>query len=607
MIYLGIWSNQQDILDKIYELMPLLQQYTGEEPSVLTKNSFVLVYGKQYPLQDMDQIWESNSAILVGRIFDKVLHKAVEKKEFSKYSQKLQQGLTEEVWGKYVYWNIDNTDKIEVMTDPAGQLSCFYYVLPSGGLLFASHIELIKQCLSSKLDYNWQYLCSYLSYGDSCATQTPFKDIEEVPPGCLLTATHSSRQVRPFWNPFATYASIPPYSGNAVDALQAVLRLITEPYQNLCVSLSGGLDSSSLVYCLNEIKRPEQKLTAINYFHASIKSSNELHYARKICDELGIELNEIDFSNTLPFDPYLETPSLKLNKPSSASICLASINKIPHYFPSNESSILLSGHGSDHIFSRPPVKRSLVDYLLNCGTRGLVGKIKYITHFYRDSFAPILAQNMMSLVRYFFARQSDKRGEKSYKEKTPRWLMPKINQYITTDFVHPVYKDVPARILPGKYDQIDALYEALASIHAKANTYNPEHYPFLCEPVIHFALSFPTYDLFDKGYDRYPLRQAVSSRFKTDNVWRRDKGETTGILQLGVKKNIDYVMELCLEGELVKKGFVDKESLRQTILLISNGSYKDLWSFVQLASIEEFLRMWSLNSDKNQINKYARL
>jgi asparagine synthase (glutamine-hydrolysing) len=62
---------------------------------------------------------------------------------------------------------------------------------------------------------------------------------------------------------------------------------------------------------------------------------------------------------------------------------------------------------------------------------------------------------------------------------------------------------------------------------------------------------------------------------------------------LGVKKNIDYVMELCLEGELVKQGFIDKEGLRQTILLISNGYNNYLWPFIQLASIEIFLRMWS--------------
>lgn len=593
MIYLGLWSARDISSGKIHELTSILKQHTGEEPSFTAKNNFALVYGKPYPQQDMDQIWESDSTILIGRIFDKEHHKTVEPKQFRQFSQELKQDLTGKVWGKYVYWLIDNTNKLEVMVDPTGQLPCFYYTLPNGDLLFASHIDLINQCLPSTLEYNWPYLCSYLFYGSSSATQTPFKGVEEVPPGCVLTATQSNRDIRSFWNPFSTYVGISPPSGNAVDALQSVLKPMIEPYQNVCVSLSGGLDSSALVYCLSEIKRSDQKLTAFNYFHSEVKSSNELYYARKVCEEVGIDLIEVDTSKTLPFDTYCEDQGLKLNKPFSGCISLAGINKCQEHLPADGSSILLSGHGSDHIFMMPPTQMSIADYYLTQGTQGLVSKIKDITHFYRDSLTPVLTQNMVSLIRYLFAKKPDKRGPRSSQDKPPHWLTKKVHQYTTAKFIHPAYRDVPSRILPGKYKQIDALYEGLASVHCDVGNRNPEYYPFFCEPVVEFAFSFATYNLFQNGYDRYPLRQAVSSHFHTDTVWRRDKGETSGILQLGAKKNIDYVMELCLEGELVKQGFIDKEGLRQTILRISNGDNNDLWPFIHLTSIEIFLRMWS--------------
>jgi len=593
MIHLGLWSVR-NISDKIHELTSILKQYTGEEPSFTAKNNFALTYGKLYPQQDMDQIWESDSTVLIGRIFDKERHTTVKQKEFRQYSQDLKQDLTRKVWGKYVYWLVDNTNKLEVMVDPTGQLPCFYYTLPNGDLLFASHIDLINQCLSYNLHYNWSYLCSYLFYGSSSAIQTPFEGVQEIPPGCVLTTTQSNLEIRSFWNPFATYVDISPPSGNAVDALQSVLKPVIEPYQNVCVSLSGGLDSSALVYCLSEIKRSDQKLTALNYFHSEVNSSNELHYARKVCEEVGIELIEVDTSKILPFDTYCEDRRLKLNKPFSGCISLVSINQLQGYLPADGSCILLNGHGSDHIFMMPPTQMSIADYLLTTqGTQGLGSKIKDITRFYRDSLTPVLTQNMVSLVRYLFAQKPDKRGSRSSQDKPPRWLTKKVYQHTTAKFAHPVYRDVPSRILPGKYKQIDALYEGLASIHANADNHNPEYYPFFCEPVVEFAFSFATYNLFQNGYDRYPLRQAVSSHFHTDTVWRRDKGETTGILQLGVKKNIDYVMELCLEGELVKQGFIYKEGLRQTILLISNGDNNDLWPFIQLASIEIFLKIWS--------------
>lgn len=591
MIYLGLWSNQ-DISGRTHELASILKQHTGEEPSYTSKNNFTLVYGKQYPEQDMDQIWESDSTVLIGRIFDKESYTPVQPKYFRQFSQELKQDLTKKMWGKYVYWILDNPNKLQVMVDPTGQLPFFYCTFPNGDLLFASHIHLIKQCLSSDLDYNWPYLCSYLLYGSSSAIQTPFKGVEEVPPGCVLTA-EGTLEIKSFWNPFSSFSDISFPSGNAVDALQSVLKPLIGPYQNVCVSLSGGLDSSALVYCLSEIKHPDQKLTAVNYFHCDVQSFNELHYARKVCEEVGIELIEVDTSKILPFDNYSEDQGLRPNKPFAGCVSLAAINKWQGNLPGDGSRIFLSGHGSDHVFMMPPTQMSIADYLLTQGIQGLVSKIKDITHFYRDSLTPVLAQNMVGLIRYLFAKKPEKRGSRALQDKLPHWLKKKIHQYTTPEFIHPVYRDVPSRILPGKYKQIDALYEGLASIHANVDNHNPEYYPFFCEPVVNFAFSFPTYNLFKNGYDRYPLRQDVSSHFHTDTVWRRDKGQTTGILQLGVKKNLDYVMELCLEGELVKQGFIDKEGLRQTILLISNGDNNYLWPFLHLASIEIFLKMWS--------------
>ncbi|WP_010301667.1 asparagine synthase-related protein [Candidatus Odyssella thessalonicensis] len=590
MIYLGFWS-QQNAEGKGSELISILQQHIDDQPSCMVKKNLTLVYGKQHIEQDTDQVWESDSAVLIGRIFERDHCAIITSQEFGVLSQELKQDLPQKMWGKYVYWYIDVANKLNVMVDPTGQLSCFYYALPGGDLIFSSHIELIQQYISSPLERNWHYLCSYLFYGNSSAIQTSFKGVEEVPPGCSLTATPYSRAIQPFWNPFATHSSMMLTSTDAVDVLQSVLKPLIEPYKNVCVSLSGGLDSTALVFCLSKIVRPDQKLSAFNYFDSTIQSSNELTYARKVCEEVGINLTEIDTSQVLPFDPYVVDQGLKINKPFSGCISAALINEVSHYLPSRDSCILLSGHGSDHIFMRPPTRKCIADYWLTHGTKGLLDKVKEVTHFYRDSLTPILVQNMVNLANYLAARKPKKR--ENPQDKSPYWFNHQINRHRTSEFIHPAYQDISSRILPGKYDQIDALFEGLASVQVRANTCYLEQYPFFCEPVVNFALSFPTYDLFQKGYDRYPLRHSVNTRFKTDTVWRRDKCQTTGTLQLGVKRNIEFVMELCLEGEMVKQGFVDKDGLYHTISLISNGDNIHLWPFIQICSIEMFLKIWS--------------
>jgi asparagine synthase (glutamine-hydrolysing) len=338
--------------------------------------------------------------------------------------------------------------------------------------------------------------------------------------------------------------------------------------------------------------KDNQTLTAVNYFHAQVKSSNELVHAREVCQETGINLVEIDASYFLPFDPSGKKQLLKPNKPFPGIVSLKWLEKTEDYLPSDGSCTFLSGHGSDHIFMCPPSKKFLSDYILEKGLRGSKEQLNNITHFYRDSLFPILKENAISLGYHFLWRRLKKRHPKNTQDETPDWIKQALYQRTSSDFVHPIYETLSKKILPGKYDQIDGLYEVLASIHMEMDNIHPTYYPFLYEPVVEFAFSFPVYNLFDKGYDRYPLRKAVSDRFKTETVWRRDKSQTTGLFQLGIKKNMEHVLDLCLEGKFVKQGLVDKEGLHNTIMLIANGDFIYMWPFMHLASSEIFLKYW---------------
>jgi asparagine synthase (glutamine-hydrolysing) len=593
MIYAG-FIRFNDAPDKMHELCSALEFYVQTPPTVVRKNSLSLVYGKVSNTHDMDEFWENPSSVLMGRIFDKEKGGSFGKKEFEKLSSSNEEEALKKIWGKYVYIHTnEKSSQWEIVIDLTGQLPFFYYPFSDGNILFSSDIEIIFKIISQKPEYNWSYLCSYLIYGSSSAIQTPFKNIYELPPACCLKITKNERNTKPFWNPLRVYKTSVFQDGDAVDILEATLKPWIEPYKNICVSLSGGLDSSSLVYCLKNIKKEDQTLKAINYFHSSSKASNELVHARKVCEETNIELIEFDSSSILPFDPPEQKQSLAPNKPFSGLIGLRFLEIMSDYVSSNDSCAFFSGHGSDHIFMRPPPKKIVSDYILEKGLKGSKEQLNNIAQYYRDPLFSVLKENAMSLSSYLCSRRLNKRHPKKIQDETPNCLKQAFRQQASPDFVHPIYGDLPRRVLPGKYEQIDLLYEGLASIHMDMNPINSPLYPYFYEPIVEFALSLPTYVLFDKGYDRYPLRKAVSDRFKTQTVWRRDKSETTGIFQLGVKKNLKYILDLCLEGQLVKQGFIDKEELHETIMMVRNGDCDSIWPFIQLASIEMFVHSWS--------------
>lgn len=381
MIYAGIFNFGAFSIDekKIYDNVAL---FTKVAPTAIYQESVILCCGKISDFQDADKIWNANSSILMGRAFDKNSSDNLKLENFKKYSELDLSLFIDNVWGKYVYINAKK-DKCEIILDSTGQLPCFFHNLPDGGILFSSHIEIIFKILNKKFEYNWQYLNSYLIHSNSCSTQTPFVNIFEIPPGCKLNITKSEKKITSLWNPLSFYSK-KMEQNEIVPVLQNTLEAWIKPYKNICVSLSGGLDSSSIVYCLKNVVKNNQNLTAINYFHPEINSSNELMHAQKVSQETGIKLIEIDATDYLPFDPPKKTPIFKPNKPLPDLISLRWLESISNYLPNDEFSTFISGHGSDHIFMGVPSKSSSVDYIIENGLRGYIKQVKCLAHLSRD-------------------------------------------------------------------------------------------------------------------------------------------------------------------------------------------------------------------------------
>lgn len=593
MIYVG-YLNVGSQAVKEENLIKAVSAFSQDTPRVVRKNGLVVCYGKISNSHDRDSLWENASSLMIGRVFDKERSCTLKEEAFKQLSSLSKEEMLNKVWGKYIYLRSNpNGTQFDIVVDSTGQLPFFYYPFPDGSLLFSSDLEVLFKALGERPDFNWEYLCSYMIYGNSSAILTPFENVFELPPACSLSVAKNDRKTLPFWKPLGSYKNPDIQTQDTVSVLQNTLKPWVQEYKSICVSLSGGLDSSSLVYCLKNIVTRDQNLFALNYFHSQVKSSNELVHARQVCKETGIELIEVDASSCLPFDPTHKKHPLKPNKPFPGLVSLKWLDVIQDHIPATDPFTFISGHGSDHIFMRPPSKKSTADYLLEKGLKGYKGQLESVAHFYRDPLYAIFKENADSLWTHLCSFHPNKRDIRKPVDETPEWVKETIRQNTSSDFIHPIYDHLPKKILPGKYDQVDAVYEGLASIHmAMESQIDPTYYPFLYEPVVEFALSFPTYELFKEGYDRYPLRKSVSDTFKTDTVWRRDKSQTTGLFQLGMKRNLDHILDLCLNGHFVKQGLVEKEGLQHTISLISNGDIKHMWPLMHLASTELFLRYW---------------
>lgn len=161
---------------------------------------------------------------------------------------------------------------------------------------------------------------------------------------------------------------------------------------------------------------------------------------------------------------------------------------------------------------------------------------------------------------------------------------------------HPFFDgERTTKSLPGKFGLIDAIYSGLSTIKTdiRDDGTNPVFFPLFSQPLLELVLSIPTYESYHDGYNRYLFRKAISDTFKTTAVWRQDKGETSGIEQRGLKSNEKRILELCLEGNMVKQGLINKEQLHAGILEVMNGQKDYQWAITNLICAETFMNYWS--------------
>jgi asparagine synthase (glutamine-hydrolysing) len=591
MKYLGIiWNNQKNNIDALTKVKSFIEK----QGSTLTgiENSWIsFFYWGQKQCNTSNNIYKSKNSILIGRVFSKSNYKALTQETYNTFSSASTYHWSQDYWGSYIEISYCYEEKtFKALRDPQGVLNFFYIKLPDNNIIFSSEISILYKALSLKAEYDWQYLSSFILYGDAYTQSTFHRSIKELPSGCSLSISRNSNNLKYEWNPLLSTKHTHP--DEIIETLYKSIEAWISPYENIILSLSGGVDSSSLAFCLKKALRPSQKLTAVSIYHSQIKSSNELHYARAVCQETGIGLTEIELSGYLPFSPPKSKTFLP-NKPSTQLLGLNFLEARANILSSFSPYLFVTGYAGDAIFmSSPPIK-SIVDYLFQKKISGIFVKIQELSTFYRKPYYEILEECLGAIKEYLTSTQA-----KNYtidSEQNISWINNGFRENSLSPIIHPAFNNFKTqRILPGKLEHITCICQMLAAGNLQGEAFNgvEYYYPFLDQPIIELALGFPSYDLYSKGYDRFPIRNAISTHFKTTTLWRKDKGNFTAFAQLGLRENLDYIFELTLKGAFVKSQLIDKHKLEAHILRVAAGYKESLQPLTRLIATETFLRAW---------------
>ncbi|CBW74824.1 unnamed protein product [Mycetohabitans rhizoxinica HKI 454] len=521
-----------------------------------------------------------------GSAFSKQDHREIQEGELQAMVAEGPARLMAQCWGRYLFISFDlAAKKLICCSDPSNQWPLYWAWSNRDGLLFSDTITCLHQTLVERGErpaWNHAFFTTWLRTGTMQSGELPFDRIRELPVGCALSYTEGRQpQIVTVWDPLKH--AIKDDTQTPFDILKHYLNRFVSFSDRPVLELSGGLESSSVLLAMRAVASADQPLSCAHYYHADVASSNELDHARQVAQHTQAHLQEVN-GKALTFAPVQSEPP-RMAKPSLRYSVLARGQYCASQFERQEHTPLISGHGGDALFLAPPPCSALADAALTGQWRRLRRMAMDLALMYR---APLMRVAKRAVQSVFASDPSDKVND-TFK------LLSEDTQHILFDrrtCLHPFFQHTQTR-LPGKLDQLFMAFLSLDDVRIPAYPFTqPKHYPFLCQPMVEFALSTPSYDHFEGAHNRIVLRKSVAAATGYPNLWRRNKGETSGIDLLGLRDHREHVMAVCLEGWLAKAGYIDVARTHDAIQQSSKGNSKHFMDLLHLYAAELFIQSW---------------
>ena len=547
-----------------------------------------------------------SAGVVLGRIFSRDIESpsAAARVTFNEAesSQVVASGgrrLVERFWGRYVAVVRNGlTGEVWVLRDPLGGFPC-WLTSHHGVSIVCSDIQDCDSLGPLSFSINWDYITAFVAYPGLQTRATALNEVSEVQPGERLRFCGGSMQRSVEWRPIEIARSAPLESfDEAVAALRATtvgcVHTWAACYRGILHNLSGGLDSSIVLSCLTSAPtRPD--LICLNYFGTG-PNEDERRYARLMAKQAGVALIEqqLDASKV-----HLRA-LLGLRRSPRPWFYLY---EIEHARPEGELAAqygaqgLFSGGGGDSVFFQARPELAVSDYLFEHGLgAGLFRTAIDAARVSRKSIWPLLWQALRE--RLFERRWDPIAMAKPYARSiVSKEVIAAAKQ--DERFAHPWLTREATRGVPR-----GILWHAM-SISVPPAYYNsfsrdayPERtFPLLSQPLVELCLRVPTHVLIKGGRDRALARRAFESHLPSEIVRRSAKGRADQHARNILDANLDLVRELLLDGEMVKRGLLNRAALE--LYLTRERSPADFQYGEILQEhlcTEAWLRAWLTNS-----------
>lgn len=503
--------------------------------------------------------------------------------------------LVENFWGNYVaLWRDPVSNAVTLLRDPCGAVPCFLTRAAGVDLAF-SYAADVASLPGIGFSIDREFLKAFLLFSYFSTHQTGLESVTELLPGQRVVFQPGKTPAFSWaWNA-ATISAVPTH--RSFEEARLDLRGIAETcfaawgneYGRIAVQLSGGLDSSIALALLRRYSAAS--VTALHFVGEGYESF-ERGLARAAADRAGVRLVELPPDAAVTdLGPMLFEPPLVRPTPQVFGLAADAIAELA--CDEAGAAAMVAGHGGDSLFLQRSVTGAMLeDHVRLNGLRRDFWRVAY------DS-ATLQQRPVWELVASAAASAF----------RRPRWtpyeflssalasgrvaLTPEAAASVPEAYmVHPWLAEA-AQLPRGKAEQLRAIvalyrYYAVRGHGVTRDALNP----WVSQPIVEFALRTPTFVFGSGGVDRSLQRRAFADLIPEDIARRTGKGFIDHHMLVVIRRNLDLLRTLVLDGALMKEDWFDRPRIEKmfTSEALSAGASTQI--IQSLVAVEVWLRSW---------------
>ena len=504
--------------------------------------------------------------------------------------------LSAHVLGEYAAVIYDSKARTALLTHDSLGLAALFYSVRRDALFFATNLsDLVDEAACQEFDN--EYFADYLALGFVVTDRTPYSSIHRLLPGRSLCWCEGKLTELKTWDladvPAIRCRSNEEYEERFRVLLEAGVRSAVDTSASVWVSLSGGLDSSTVACVAARLGRV---LPAFSVVSPAWPDTDEVKWMRAVVEAYDLPWHPVDVETVLPFS---KLPRHFLAEPTEMVVdegLLSSQNELLGC-----GTVLLNGNGGDMVFAGFPgaIPVHLADPLFELRPLDALRGAREWMRGAREKRSHGFWL-LRGLVEPAVCHLAGRHLQGADRLPLPPWLRRSYADSMRLQ-ERSRRRRAPRCQQPGR----QALWDAIWACSVSEAPYPEQSYtgrrPLMYRPLVEFMCGIPWEQKLRPRCDRYLQRRALKAILP--EIVRRRAWKPTGTCALveGLNRSPEWQEFLNDRPAMADRGLADAEAWRQAVRQAAAGQTHGDKFFLAGVAIEAWLKLLHHRPVRNRL------